>query len=140
MKSRNKNRRNFLVKALSIVGIASILPRKSLSNEEIARAWEDPEFRKSLTKSQWESLPKNPAGDIENSEFSGDLVAASGNNCSGNNCSGNGCSGNNCSGNNCSGNGCSGNNCSGNNCSGNNCSGNNCSGNNCSSGPCGSYT
>ena len=102
MNSKNKNRRNFLFKALSIIGIASIFPKRSLSNEEIARAWEDPEFRKSLTKSQWESLPKSPAGDIEHSEFSGDLIAASGNNCSGNNCSGNNCSGNNCSGSNCS--------------------------------------
>ena len=105
---------------------------KPLTNDQIARAWEDPEYRKSLTDSQWEALPDNPAGKVDRTEFPGDL--ASGNSCSGNNCSGNNCSGNNCSGDNCSGNNCSGNSCSGNNCSGNNCSGYNRSGNNCLSG------
>ena len=103
---------------------------KELSAKQIVKAWEDPEYRNSLTEKQWAKLPNNPAGDIENSEFSGTLMA-SGNSCSGNGCSGNGCSGNGCSGNGCSGNGCSGNGCSGNGCSGNGCSGNGCSGNGC---------
>ncbi len=131
----NRARRSFLGKVIGIFGASFLFSRQShsLSSEQIVRAWEDPEYRNSLTESQWNMLPENPAGKIERSEFSGGLLA-SGNNCSGNNCSGNNCSGNNCSGNSCSGNNCSGNNCSGNNCSGNNCSGNNCSGNNCGQG------
>ena len=127
-------RRKLLGTLGSLLGAFLLLPQKSnaLTPKEIVRAWEDPEYRKSLTESQWNQLPENPAGKIENAEFSGDLYTqVSGNNCSGNNCSGNNCSGNNCSGNNCSGNNCSGNSCSGNNCSGNNCSGNNCSGRMC---------
>ena len=124
----NSGRRRFL-KTLAGVGAVLVFPRRSkaLTPEQIVRAWEDPEYRNSLTESQWNKLPPNPAGDVERSEFTGDLLA-SGNNCSGNNCSGNNCSGNNCSGDNCSGNNCSGNNCSGNNCSGNNCSGQSCGG------------
>ena len=87
------------------VGAAALVPRPAMSSTQIVKAWEDPEYRNSLTERQWEQLPKNPAGEIENSEFSGDLLA------SGNGCSGNGCSGNGCSGNGCSGNGCSGNSC-----------------------------
>ena len=95
----------------------------TLSDEQIVKAWEDPQFRNLLTEAQWEALPENPAGKVDRAEYSGDLAKSTANNCSGNNCSGNNCSGNNCSGNNCSGNNCSGNNCSGNNCSGNNCGG-----------------
>ena len=132
-------RRKFMAKLVGLLGLSflsikanAIASKKDLlSPEDIAKAWEDPKFRNSLTEAQWSSLPQNPAGELNNGEFSGNLQIASGNNCSGNNCSGNNCSGNNCSGNNCSGNSCSGNNCSGNNCSGNNCSGNNCSGYNC---------
>ena len=102
-KKKKETRRGFFTKLLGIIGVVAIVPRSSLSNEEIARAWEDPEFRNSLTEDQWNKLPQNPAGNIENGEFSGDLVAASGNNCSGNNCSGNNCSGNNCSAGPCGG-------------------------------------
>ena len=121
------NRRNFFSKFLAVFGITAVTSKSVLSDEEIAKAWEDPEYRDSLTDEQWNSLPNNPAGDIENGQYSGNLSASTTNYCSGNNCSGNNCSGNNCSGNSCSGN----------NCSGNNCSGNNCSGNSCSSWPCG---
>jgi len=125
------NRRSFLGKASVILGLGFIGGRansKPLKTEDIIRAWEDPKFRGSLTESQWEALPENPAGSVAKAEFSGDLAQSSNDDCSGNNCSGNNCSGNNCSGDNCSGNNCSGNNCSGDNCSGNNCSGNNCGG------------
>ena len=129
------NRRKFLSRFGVILGLGIAGSRANaknqLSPEEIVKAWEDPTFRNSLSKSQWDALPPNPAGEIKNGQFKGDWLMASGNNCSGNNCSGNNCSGNNCSGNSCSGNNCSGNNCSGNNCSGNNCSGNSCSGNRC---------
>ena len=101
----NRTRRGFLGKVMAAVGAVALFSRKSLSSEQIVRAWEDPEYRNSLTESQWNSLPENPAGTIENAEFSGDLLA-SGNGCSGNGCSGNGCSGNGCSGNSCSGNSC----------------------------------
>ena len=132
-------RRNFLTQLTAVLGLGIVSEKANsishkndtLSPEDIAKAWENPEFRESLTEAQWESLPQNPAGDLNSGEFSGNLQMASGNSCSGNNCSGNNCSGDNCSGNNCSGDNCSGNNCSGNNCSGNNCSGNNCSGYNC---------
>jgi mersacidin/lichenicidin family type 2 lantibiotic len=124
-------RRKFVARLFSAVGLGLIgrnaAARAQLTPDEIIKAWTNPEYRNNLTEEQWESLPKNPAGDITSGEFQGDFQIASGNNCSGNNCSGNNCSGNNCSGNNCSGDNCSGNNCSGNNCSGNNCSGNNCS-------------
>jgi len=130
------SRRKFLSRLTAILGLGLAANKASanaqLSPLEIVKAWEDPSFRNSLSKAQWDALPPNPAGEIRGGEFNGDLqMVASGDNCSGNNCSGNNCSGNNCSGNNCSGNSCSGNNCSGNNCSGNNCSGNNCSGYNC---------
>ncbi|MEY4277663.1 MAG: hypothetical protein RI975_929 [Pseudomonadota bacterium] len=132
------NRRKILARFAGFFGLglagASANAKSQLTPEQIVKAWEDPSFRSSLTKEQWEALPPNPAGEVRSSEFKGDIKMASGNFCSGNNCSGNNCSGNNCSGNNCSGNNCSGNSCSGNNCSGNNCSGNNCSGNNCSAG------
>ena len=132
------DRRKLLTRLASLVGlgVAASKVNAKLSTEEIVRAWQDPAFRNSLSKEQWEALPANPAGMVKSGEFKGDFQLASGNNCSGNNCSGNNCSGNNCSGNSCSGNGCSGNNCSGNNCSGNNCSGNNCSGNSCSGNRC----
>jgi mersacidin/lichenicidin family type 2 lantibiotic len=130
-----RNRRSFLAKLgqIALGGFGAISLAKAnhrLTPEQIVRAWESPEYRNTLTESQWSQLPANPAGEIERSEFSGNLVA-SGNGCSGNGCSGNGCSGNGCSGNGCSGNGCSGNGCSGNGCSGNGCSGNSCSGNSC---------
>jgi mersacidin/lichenicidin family type 2 lantibiotic len=135
-----RSRRNLFTKFVSILGASFFIKKSALSAEQIVRAWEDPEFRKSLSAKQWESLPENPAGKIENAEFSGNLVASgnscSGNSCSGNSCSGNSCSGNSCSGNSCSGNSCSGNSCSGNSCSGNSCSGNSCSGNNCSGNNC----
>ena len=131
----DKFRRNFLSTLATLLGgglaANKVNAAAQLSPDQIARAWQDPDFRRSLTQEQWEALPPNPAGEIRRGEFKGDLQMASGNFCSGNNCSGNNCSGNNCSGNNCSGNSCSGNNCSGNNCSGNNCSGNNCSGRSC---------
>ena len=124
------DRRKFLTHFLGLAGLGLLGSKASakteLTKEEIVKAWQDPEFRNSLTEAQWDSLPSNPAGEIKGGEFKGNLQIASGNSCSGNNCSGNNCSGNNCSGNNCSGNNCSGNNCSGNSCSGNNCSGNNC--------------
>lgn len=133
-------RRKLLLRLAGLIGfgVAStkIQAKIQLSSDEIARAWQDPSYRNSLSKEQWDSLPANPAGNVKSGEFKGDIQLASGNNCSGNNCSGNNCSGNNCSGNACSGNNCSGNGCSGNNCSGNNCSGNNCSGNNCSGNRC----
>ena len=128
------SRRSFISKASAFLGlglIGSKVSSSALTTEQIVKAWETPEYRASLTEAQWDAMPENPAGSVENAEFSGDLAQVSGNNCSGNNCSGNNCSGNNCSGNNCSGNSCSGNNCSGNNCSGNNCSGNNCSSYSC---------
>lgn len=128
-------RRKLLLRLAGLIGlgVASKANAKiQLTPDQIVKAWQDPNFKKSLSKDQWDALPENPAGKVTSGEFKGDMQLASGNNCSGNNCSGNNCSGNSCSGNNCSGNGCSGNNCSGNNCSGNNCSGNNCSGNNCS--------
>ena len=129
------NRRKLFAHVLGVCGLGFLGSKASakaqLTSDQIIRAWQDPVFRGSLTKEQWEALPPNPAGDLRSGEFKGNLQMASGNNCSGNNCSGNNCSGNNCSGNNCSGNNCSGNNCSGNNCSGNRCSGNNCSGNRC---------
>lgn len=129
-RGKKTTRRRFVAALGSFFGIAVTSRSESakLSQEQIARAWEDPSFRAQLTEAQWNELPENPAGKLSSSQFSGDLHAqVSWNACSGNNCSGNNCSGNNCSGNNCSGNSCSGNNCSGNNCSGNNCSGNNCS-------------
>jgi mersacidin/lichenicidin family type 2 lantibiotic len=130
------SRRNLLSVLGGVFGLgmatSSTASQRLLSPKEVVRAWEDPKFRAQLTAEQWAALPPNPAGELTNSQFTGDLHAqASWNACSGNNCSGNNCSGNNCSGNNCSGNSCSGNNCSGNNCSGNNCSGNNCSGRMC---------
>ena len=131
----DKHRRKVFALFAAMLGGALTAKKASanakLSTEEIARAWQDPKFRSTLSKSQWESLPTNPAGEVRHEGFNGGLAQISGNNCSGNNCSGNNCSGNNCSGNNCSGNNCSGNSCSGNNCSGNNCSGNNCSGFSC---------
>jgi mersacidin/lichenicidin family type 2 lantibiotic len=135
-----RSRRNLFSKFVSILGASFFIKKEALSAEQIVRAWEDPEFRKSLSAKQWDSLPENPAGSIENAEYSGNLVASgnycSGNSCSGNSCSGNSCSGNSCSGNSCSGNSCSGNSCSGNSCSGNSCSGNSCSGNSCSGNSC----
>ena len=125
------NRRSFLTKLSALLGIGLVGGKANAVNfkaEEIIKAWESPEFRASLTDAQWEALPENPAGSVENSEFSGDLAQVSGNGCSGNGCSGNGCSGNGCSGDGCSGNGCSGNGCSGNGCSGNSCSGLSCGG------------
>ena len=112
-------RRKFMAKLVGLLGLSflsikanAIASKKDLlSPEDIAKAWEDPKFRNSLTEAQWSSLPQNPAGELNNGEFSGNLQIASGNNCSGNNCSGNNCSGNSCSGNNCSGNNCSGYNC-----------------------------
>ena len=123
--SKLQGRRGFLGKFGQIVigslgAISFAKANTKLTPEQVVKAWESPEYRRSLTESQWLQLPEHPAGEIERSEFSGNLMA-SGNNCSGNNCSGNNCSGNNCSGDNCSGNNCSGNNCSGNDCSGNNC-------------------
>jgi mersacidin/lichenicidin family type 2 lantibiotic len=134
------DRRKLLTRLAGLFGIGMAASQANakglLSAEEIVKAWQDPSFRNSLSKEQWDALPPNPAGEVRSGQFKGDLQMASGNNCSGNNCSGNNCSGNNCSGNSCSGNNCSGNNCSGNGCSGNNCSGNNCSGNNCSGNRC----
>ena len=127
-----KSRRGFIGGLLTLLGVSSAAKANLLSPEEVVRAWEDPKFRNTLTEGQWNAMPENPAGKVENTSFSGNMTAqSSGNNCSGNGCSGNGCSGNGCSGNGCSGNGCSGNGCSGNGCSGNSCSGNGCSGNNC---------
>ena len=102
-KSKLILKRNFLKGFAGVfgsLGSFAILKPKPLSAREIVKAWEDPEYRNSLTDSQWSQLPENPAGKIENSQLAGDLNS-SGNNCSGNNCSGNNCSGNNCSGNTC---------------------------------------
>lgn len=134
------DRRRFMHSLAGVLGLGFVASKvnaePTLSPRDIARAWRDPAYRKTLSQAQWDSLPTNPAGELRSGEFGGTFQLASGNNCSGNNCSGNGCSGNNCSGNGCSGNNCSGNNCSGNGCSGNNCSGNNCSGNSCSGNNC----
>lgn len=101
-----KTRRQVLGWLSGLIGlsIASAKAHSSvqLSREDIARAWEDPEFRSKLTEEQWNALPPNPAGEISSGEHRGNFHIASGNFCSGNNCSGNNCSGNNCSGNNCS--------------------------------------
>ena len=43
---------------------------------DIARAWRDPEYRKTLTPEELASLPPNPAGDADISEK--DLEAVSG--------------------------------------------------------------
>lgn len=37
---------------------------EQLSPEQIARAWQDPVYRKSLTSEQKRMLPANPAGEI----------------------------------------------------------------------------
>lgn len=133
-------RRKLLLRLAGLIGfgVAStkIHAKIQLSSDEIARAWQDPSYRNSLSKEQWSALPSNPAGNVTSGEFKGDMLLASGNSCSGNSCSGNSCSGNSCSGNSCSGNSCSGNSCSGNSCSGNSCSGNSCSGNSCSGNRC----
>ena len=119
-KLKMSDRRKFLSRFAGLLGLVFASSKANakvqLTPEEIVKAWEDPVFRNSLTKDQWDALPPNPAGEIRSGEFKGNLQIASGNNCSGNNCSGNSCSGNNCSGNNCSGNNCSGNSCSGNKC------------------------
>ena len=139
MEKKQLSRRGFFGTLAAFFGVTALAANRNdeLSPKELVRAWEDPEFRNSLTEAQWKQLPPNPAGKMESNGYSGNLYAQSADACSGNNCSGNNCSGNNCSGNNCSGNNCSGNNCSGNNCSGNSCSGNNCSGRSCSAYPCG---
>lgn len=36
-----------------------------MSSEEIIRAWKDPQYRRSLTKSKARLLPKHPAGIVE---------------------------------------------------------------------------
>ena len=36
-----------------------------MSNEDIIRAWKDPEYRNSLSEEQRSQLPENPAGMIE---------------------------------------------------------------------------
>ena len=36
-----------------------------MSTDKIIRAWEDPEFRSSLSESELAALPENPAGAIE---------------------------------------------------------------------------
>jgi mersacidin/lichenicidin family type 2 lantibiotic len=129
------NRRKFFSLSFGMIGLGLFASKTNanvqLSPEEIVKAWQDPSFRNSLSKKQWEALPPNPAGEIRSGEFKGNVQLASGNSCSGNSCSGNSCSGNSCSGSSCSGNSCSGNSCSGNSCSGNSCSGNSCSGNRC---------
>ena len=97
-------RRKLLLRLAGLVGlgIASKASAKiQLSPDEIAKAWEDPTFRNSLSKEQWNALPTNPAGNVTTGEFKGDMQLASGNSCSGNSCSGNSCSGNSCSGNRC---------------------------------------
>ena len=128
------SRRSFLTKMSALLGLGLIgnkVNSKELNAEEIIKAWENPEYRASLTEAQWNALPENPAGSVDNAEFSGDLAQVSGNSCSGDSCSGNSCSGDSCSGNSCSGDSCSGNSCSGNSCSGNSCSGNSCSSYSC---------
>jgi mersacidin/lichenicidin family type 2 lantibiotic len=49
-----------------------------MSVDKIIRAWEDPEFRSSLSKSEVAGLPANPAGAIEltDTELSAVLGAA----------------------------------------------------------------
>jgi len=42
---------------------------------DVARAWKDPEYRKTLTPDQLASLPPNPAGDAELSDKDLDQVA-----------------------------------------------------------------
>ena len=97
-----ESRRGFLAKLITFLGVSFAANAAKLSPQEIVKAWEDPEFRNTLTEDQWNEVPSNPAGRMESSQFSGNVtVAQSGNGCSGNGCSGNGCSGNGCSGNNC---------------------------------------
>ncbi len=82
-------RRKLLLRLAGLVGlgIASKANAKiQLSPDEIAKAWEDPKFRNSLSKEQWDALPTNPAGNVTTGEFKGDMQLASGNSCSGNRC------------------------------------------------------
>ena len=99
------DRRKFFSFSLGIFGLGLAASKASanvqLSPEDIVKAWQDPTFRNSLSKKQWEALPPNPAGEVRSGEFKGNIQVASGNDCSGNNCSGNNCSGNSCSGNRC---------------------------------------
>lgn len=93
-----------------------------LSSHDIARAWQDPEFRQSLSIEQIAGLPANPAGDVQYTSRTGNtanfvkLAFASGNDCSSDNCSSSNCSSSNCSSDNCSSSNCSSNNCSSANC------------------------
>ena len=46
-----------------------------MSNEDIIRAWKDPEYRNSLTEEQRSQLPENPAGLVELTDTSMESVA-----------------------------------------------------------------
>ena len=69
-------RRKLLLRlaGLAGLGVASKANAKiQLSPDEIAKAWQDPSFRNSLSKEQWDALPSNPAGKVTSGEFKGDI-------------------------------------------------------------------
>jgi mersacidin/lichenicidin family type 2 lantibiotic len=109
---------------VAVTGLMQQAPAHELSVEQIVRAWEDPEYRQTLTEEQKKLLPANPAGEILCSDMAGNtlcFVATNNDGCSTDNCSGNRCSTDACSGNRCSTDACSGNRCSTDACSGHRC-------------------
>lgn len=52
---------------VSQADLANMPQAEQLSPEQIARAWQDPVYRSSLTPQQKNMLPANPAGEIASS-------------------------------------------------------------------------
>lgn len=122
------NTKMILTTIAAVTGLMHQAEAHHLTPQEIVRAWEDPEYRQTLTEEQRALLPANPAGEIQFTPRAGNtlhfvtLANASSDNCSSSNCSSNNCSSSNCSSSNCSSDNCSSSNCSSNNCSSSNCS------------------
>lgn len=122
------NTKMILTAMAAVTGLMHQAESHHLTPAEIVRAWEDPEYRLTLSEEQRANLPANPAGDIQFTPRAGNtlhfvtLANASSDNCSSSNCSSNNCSSSNCSSDNCSSSNCSSSNCSSNNCSSSNCS------------------
>jgi mersacidin/lichenicidin family type 2 lantibiotic len=119
-----ETKKHILSTIVAVSGILHGAQTAQLTAEQIVKAWEDPEYRQTLTEEQRKLLPANPAGEILCSDLAGNtLYYESSNNdgCSTDNCSGNRCSTDACSGSRCSTDACSGNRCSTDACSGHRC-------------------
>lgn len=84
-----KNAKLMLLSTLAILsGLIHQAQAAHLTPQDIVRAWEDPEFRLTLSETQLALLPANPAGEIQYTPRAGNtmhfvtLANASTDNCS----------------------------------------------------------